>query len=245
MILLRSLVFHLFQLLTVIPFSLLCLLWAPLRLHWRYRLTIAWPRMVIAAARLLVGIHHEIRGAHNLPDEPAILLSKHQSTWETLFFPAYFPRELCYVFKRELLLVPFFGWGIGLLRMIHIDRRRSSDAFEQVVAQGAKQLAAGRSIIIFPEGTRTPAGSQGRYRSGGPRLAVRTGAPLVPIAVNSGELWPRKALILRPGLITVSIGPPIRPQGRSAESLSAEVEHWIEAEMRRLSPHLYAEAGRK
>jgi 1-acyl-sn-glycerol-3-phosphate acyltransferase len=149
------------------------------------------------------------------------------------------PRELCFVFKRELLFLPFFGWGIALLDMIHINRRRSADAFEQVVSQGMAKLAQGRWIIMFPEGTRTPAGSKGRYKSGGARLAVRTGSPVVPIAVNSGEYWPRKAFIKQPGLITVSIGPPIESDGLSPDALNARVEAWIETEMRRLSPHLY------
>jgi len=240
---LRSALFVLFQLLSVAPYALLCLLWSPLPLHWRYRLTVGWPRMVIWAARRLVGIGHRVIGAENLPDAPAILLSKHQSTWETLFFPTYMPRELCYVFKRELLFIPFFGWGIALLGMIHIDRRRGNDAFEQVVRQGTRKLAEGRWIIIFPEGTRTRAGAQGKYKTGGARLAVRTGVPVVPIAVNSGEFWPRRKFVLRPGVITVSIGPTIASEGKSAEQLSQEVEGWIESEMRRLSPHLYRDAA--
>lgn len=236
---LRSVLFVLFQVLTLVPYALLCLVWSPLPLRWRYRLTVGWPRLIIWGARTLVGIDYRVIGAHNLPDQPVVLLSKHQSTWETLFYPAYLPRELCYVFKRELLWVPFFGWGIGLLGMIHIDRRRGNDASEQVARQGARKLAEGRSIIIFPEGTRTRAGSKGRYKSGGARLAVRTGAVVIPIAVNSGEAWPRRKLVLRPGLITVSIGPAIGSAGKSAEQLIDEVEEWIESEMRRLSPHLY------
>jgi len=236
----RSTLFLAFQIVTVVPYALLCLVWAPLPLHWRYRLTVGWPRMVIWAAKVLLGIRHEVRGAHNLPDAPAILLSKHQSSWETLFYPTYMPRELCYVFKRELLYLPFFGWGIGLLDMVHIDRRRGNDAFDHVVRQGARKLAQGRWIIMFPEGTRTPVGSQGRYKSGGARLAIRTGVPVVPIAVNSGECWPRRAFLKRPGLITVSIGAPIASEGKTPDQLSAEVERWIEAEMRRLSPHAYS-----
>lgn len=239
----RSALFVLFQLVTVVPYALLCLLWSPLPRHWRYRLTVGWPRLVIWGARRLVGIRHRVIGAENLPDGPAILLSKHQSTWETLFFPTWMPRELCYVFKRELLYLPFFGWGIGLLDMIHIDRSRGNDAFEQVAHQGARKLAEDRWIIIFPEGTRTRAGSQGKYKTGGARLAVRTGAPVVPIAVNSGEFWPRRAFVLRPGTITVSIGPRIASAGKSAEQLNEQVEAWIESEMRRLSPHLYREAA--
>ncbi len=237
---LRAVIFLVFQFVTVVPMAIGCLLCAPLPLSLRYRFTIQWPRMVIWGARVILGIRHQVQGAHNLPDAPAIILSKHQSTWETLFYPTFMPRELCYVFKRELLYIPFFGWGIWLLEMIHIDRGRGADAFEQVVQQGRARLAEGRWLIMFPEGTRTGVGARGRYKSGGPRFAVRTGALVIPIAVNSGECWPRKAFLKHPGLITVSIGPPISPEGKTAEQLSREVEHWIEAEMRRMSPHAYA-----
>jgi len=236
---LRSALFLLFQVVTVVPYAIGCLLVAPLPRRLRYRYTVGWPKLVIRAARVLVGIRWQVTGASRLPDGPAILLAKHQSTWETLFLASWMPRELCYVFKRELLYLPFFGWGIALLDMIHIDRRRGADAFEQLVSQGTRKLAEGRWIIVFPEGTRTPAGSQGRYKTGGARLAVRTGAPVVPIAVNSGECWPRRAFVLRPGLITVSIGPTIPVEGRGADQVNAEAEGWIESEMRRLSPHLY------
>lgn len=239
---LRALLFAAFQVITVIPVAFGCLLCAPLPRPLRYRFTITWPAMVVWAARHLLGIRHQVIGAENLPDEPVILLSKHQSTWETLFYPTYMPHELCFVFKRELLFVPFFGWGIWLLDMIHINRRKGTDAFEQVVKQGAEKLAQGRWIIMFPEGTRTPVGSQGRYKSGGTRLAARTGATVVPIAVNSGNCWPRKALIKTAGLVTVSIGPPIRCAGRDPEELNTEVERWIETEMRRISPDRYPPA---
>ena len=242
MLLIRTLLFVLFQAVTVVPYGLLCLAIAPLPLHVRYRVTIGWPKMVLWAGRVLCGMRWEVRGWENLPDGPAILLSKHQSTWETFFYVSHMPRELCFVFKRELLWLPFFGWGIGLLKMIHIDRSQGRDAFESVVTQGLHKLAEGRWIIMFPEGTRTPAGSQGRYKSGGARLATRTGAPIVPIAVNSGECWPKKRFVKTPGLITVSIGPRIETEGRDADQVNADVERWIEGEMRRLSPHLYGPA---
>lgn len=236
----RAVAFLAFQIVTVVPMAFLCLAIAPLPRPVRYRITIAWPRWQVVAARLILGIRWQVEGRQHLPDGPAILLSKHQSAWETLFYPSYMPRELCFVFKRELLWLPFFGWGIALLDMIHINRRKGSDAFEHVVRQGADKLAQGRWIIMFPEGTRTPVGGQGRYKSGGARLAIRTGAPVVPIAVNSGECWPRKAFIKRPGTITVSIGPPIASGGLSAEALNQAVERWIETEMRRISPERYA-----
>ena len=238
---LRAGTFLVFQVVTVVPMAFVCLLIAPLPRPLRYRVTIAWPRWQIMAARWILGIRWQVVGAHNLPDGPAVLLSKHQSAWETLFYPSYMPRELCFVFKRELLWLPFFGWGIALLDMIHINRKRGSDAFEHVVSQGTTKLAQGRWIIMFPEGTRTPVGSQGRYKTGGARLAIRTGAPVVPIAVNSGECWPRKAFIKQPGMITVSIGPAIHTTGLTPDTVNAAVEQWIEAEMRRLSPDHYSD----
>jgi len=235
----RSALFLLFQFVTVVPFAFACLALSVAPLSMRYRFTMHWPRSVVWAARVLCGIRWEIRGWDNLPDGPAILLSKHQSTWETFFYPSFMPRELCFVFKRELLFLPFFGWGIALLDMIHIDRRRGRDAFESIVAQGIRKLAEGRWIILFPEGTRTPVGVSGRYKSGGCRLAVRTGAPVVPIAVNAGECWPKGRFVKTPGLVTVSIGPPIDSTGREPDDLNDEVQRWIESEMRRISPHAY------
>jgi 1-acyl-sn-glycerol-3-phosphate acyltransferase len=148
-------------------------------------------------------------------------------------------RQLTFVYKRELHWIPFFGWAMKSLHMINIDRRRGQDAFEQVVTQGGQHLREGWWIVIFPEGTRTPVGSTRRYKTGGVRLAVRTGTPVVPIAVNSGECWPRKAFIKTPGEITVVIGKPIAPAGKTVDELAALVESWIETEMRRLAPHRY------
>ena len=195
---LRSALYLVLQVLTVAPWSIICLLCAVFPLEIRYKVTMLWVRFCIWLADKLLGIRYQVKGKENLPDGPAVLLSNHQSTWETLFYPSFMPRELCYVFKRELLMLPFFGWGIGLLKMIHIDRNKGNDAFEQVVAQGHEKLAQGRWIIMFPEGTRIPVGKKGRYKSGGARLAVRTGAPVVPIAVNAGECWPKNAFIKTP-----------------------------------------------
>jgi 1-acyl-sn-glycerol-3-phosphate acyltransferase len=152
------------------------------------------------------------------------------------------PHPLAYVFKRELLYIPFFGWAIGSLDMVHIDRSRRSEAWRKVVQQGGEIMAKGSWMIMFPEGTRTARGSQGDYKSGASRLAVTTGTPLVPIAVTSARCWPRKSFLLRPGVIDVSIGAPISPVGRRPEELMKEVEAWIEGEMRRLDPEAYPSA---
>ena len=237
---LRSALYLAVQVITVIPYALVLMLFAVAPLHWRYWFAAGWPRFMIWCARWICGIRWQLKGTEHLPDGPAILLSKHQSTWETFFLLSYMPRELCYVFKRELLWLPFFGWGIGLLRMIHIDRTRGRDAFESVVTQGKRKLEEGRWIIMFPEGTRVPRGQSGKYKTGGTRLAIRTGAPVVPIAVDSARVWPKRPWIKQPGLVTVSIGPAIASTNHDPDSLMQEVEHWIEGEMRRLDPQAYS-----
>jgi 1-acyl-sn-glycerol-3-phosphate acyltransferase len=236
---LRSALYLLFLTVTVIPYAFACMLWAPLPLHWRFRLTAGWPRLAIWGAKAIVGIRWRIKGIENLPDGPAILLSKHQSAWETLFLPAHMPRDVCFVYKKELHRVPFFGWGLALLRMIPIDRSKGRDAFEQIVRLGRERLDQGRWPVLFPEGTRIAPGKVGRYKLGGAMLAVRTGAGVIPIAHNAGECWPRNAFIKKPGLITLSIGPMIESQGLSAETLNAKVRDWIESEMRQLNPERY------
>lgn len=239
MLFLRSCAYALFLIVTVIPYAFACLLWLPMPLHWRFKLTMGWPRLAIWGARVICGIRWKIEGWENLPDGQAIVLSKHQSAWETLFLPAYLPREVCFVYKRELHRVPFFGWGLAMLNMIPIDRSKGRDAFDQVVKIGQKRLDEGRWPILFPEGTRIAPGKSGRFKMGGALLATRTGAPVVPIAHNAGECWARNAFIKRPGLITVSIGQPIASTGLTPEELNERVQSWIENEMHRLNPERY------
>ena len=240
---LRSLVHMLWMLVTVIPWGIIMLvasLWRRgVPLYW---MAARWLNCAIGGARLILGIEHRITGWDNLPlgaKSPAILLVKHQSTYETFLMPVIMPHPLAYVFKKELLYVPFFGWAMGRLDMIHIDRRQRAQAFNKVVSQGQALLAQGIWIIMFPEGTRIARGQQGQYKSGGTRLAIATGAPVIPIAVTSAKCWPRKAFIKRPGVVDVSIGKPIPSEGRDADELMREVEAWIEAEMRRLDPDAY------
>ena len=237
---LRSALYLLLLTVVVIPWSFVVLAAYVTPLATRYRLCAMWTRFAILSARWVCGITWRVEGWNNLPAAPSILLPKHQSSWETFWLPSFLPHKLTFVYKRELHLVPFFGWAMASLHMINIDRSRGQDAFEQVVTQGAEHLRDGWWIVIFPEGTRTAPGSTRRYKTGGARLAVRTGAPVVPIAVNSGEVWPRRAFLKVPGEVTISIGPPISPEGRTAEQVNALVESWIETQMRRLAPHRYS-----
>lgn len=236
---LRSTLFALLVAIATIVWAFACFAFAPLPYRSRYYWTARWNWFVIAAAKTICGIRYQIKGAENLPDSPTILLSKHQSAWETLAYMILMPRPLVYVFKKELTRIPFFGWGISLLRMIPIDRSKGADAFQQVVAQGKQRLANGQWIVLFPEGTRIPVGKKGRYKSGGARLAIQTQTPVTPIAVNSGACWPKNAFVKRPGVITISVGPPIAPDNLSAQELMQKVENWIEAEMRVISPDAY------
>ena len=240
MLFLRSLLFTLMMVVATVIWSGVCILAAPLPYNKRYFVTSRWNVFVIWAARVVCGIEYEVKGRENLPDSPVILLSKHQSAWETIFLLANMPRPLVFVFKKEILYIPFFGWGIALLRMIPIDRKQGKNAFKSVVAHGKRRLKDGQWIIMFPEGTRIPVGQQGKYKSGGTRLAVETETPVVPIALNSGECWPKNSFIKKPGKITVSIGKPISSEGQTPDGLMEQVEQWIESEMRVISPHAYS-----
>lgn len=236
---LRSLLFMFLMVVATLIWAPLCFLCAPLPYNKRYFWTSRWNMFVIWAAKVVCGIRYQVKGYENLPDAPVILLSKHQSAWETIFYLYFMPRPLVYVFKKELIYIPFFGWALGLLRMIPINRSKGRDAFAQVVAHGRKRLAGGQWIIMFPEGTRIPVGEKGKYKGGGTRLAIETNTPVVPIAMNSGECWPKNSFIKKPGMITVSIGKPISPEGLNATELMQQVENWIESEMRVISPHVY------
>jgi 1-acyl-sn-glycerol-3-phosphate acyltransferase len=240
----RSLIHFLWMGITVVPYTLAIMLGSLFGMRGRplYRIARAWLSLCISSARVLLGVRANVIGMENLPkgeNAGAVLLVKHQSTYETFLMPAIMPHPLAYVFKKELLHVPFFGWSIGRLDMIHIDRDQRTQAFHKVVQQGKDLLAKGVWIIMFPEGTRIERGQKGTYKTGGTRLAIDTGAPVIPIAVTSAKVWPRKAFIKRPGVVDVSIGKPISSVGRKPDELMREVEAWIEAEMRRLDPDAY------
>lgn len=241
--LIRSILHMGWMLITVIPWSFIVLL-ASLRLRGKRLWWIAsrWMAWATGGARVITGIQARVTGMENLPQgetSPAILLMKHQSTYETFLMPAIMPHPLAFVFKKELLYIPFFGWAMGRLDMIHIDRSQSTRAFNKVVAQGKVLLAQGIWIIMFPEGTRIARGKKGVYKAGGARLAIETGAPVIPIAITSAKCWPRKAFIKTPGVVDISIGQPIASVGREPAELMREVEAWIEAEMHRLDPEAY------
>lgn len=242
--LLRSLFYMLVLVITVIPYTLAVLLtrlfgggpqgsYVPAR---------AWLALAADVARPLLGIRRRVTGLEHLPTDPAqgvVLLVKHQSAYETFMMPAILPRRVAYVFKKELLYIPFFGWSMACMDMIHIDRGHPTRAFVRVIKQGKRLLGQGVWVVMFPEGTRTPRGHVGKYMVSGARLAIEAGVPVVPVAVTSGRVWPKSGFVKRPGLVEVSIGVPIASTGRKADELMHEVQTWIEAEMRRLDPEAY------
>ena len=244
MALIRSIFYMLVLVITVIPYTLAVLLarlfgggpagsYVPAR---------AWLALAANVARPLLGIRRHVTGLENLPTDPAqgvVLLVKHQSAYETFMMPAILPRRVAYVFKRELLHVPFFGWSMACMDMIHIDRGHPTRAFVRVIKQGKRLLSEGIWVVMFPEGTRTPRGQAGKYMVSGARLAIAAGVPVVPVAVTSGRVWPKSGFIKRPGVVEVSIGQPMESTGRKADELMHEVQAWIEAEMRRLDPEAY------
>ncbi len=233
MLFLRSLLFLLTKALFTIPFSLLILLAAPVPALPRYRFITLWGRVVIWLARWTVGIRFRVEGLENLPQEPAVILAKHQSAWETIAFQQIFP-PLSFVLKKSLLRIPFFGWGLALFSPIAIDRGAGREALRQLEAQGRERIRSGFWVLVFPEGTRMAVGEKGDYQVGGAYLAVKAGVPVVPVAHNAGHCWPKNAFIKRPGEITVLIGPAIATQGRKPVQVLAETEAWIEAAMQRL-----------
>lgn len=199
----------------------------------RYRILSRWGHVVIWMARVVVGIRFQVEGLENLPKDPCVILSKHQSAWETIAFQQIFP-PLSFVLKKNLLHIPFFGWGLALFSPIAIDRAAGREAMKQIEVQGKERLKTGFCVLVFPEGTRVTPGEKGNYQVGGPWLAVKAGVPVLPVAHNAGRFWPKHAFIKKPGLITVVIGPPIPTAGRKATQVLAETEAWIEDTMSRL-----------
>jgi 1-acyl-sn-glycerol-3-phosphate acyltransferase len=234
---LRSVAFLLFQI-VVTPFYavfMVATFWLP-RVP-RYKIAVHWCKVNLMAVRALCGIRWQVNGLENIPADtmahPHIVMSKHSSTWETLALNLFFP-PLAFVAKKELLSIPFFGWGFRLASPITIDRKAGTDAMDQIVAQGRERFAQGFWIVIYPEGTRIRAGTRAKYKTGGARLAVNMNVPVIPVAHNAGYVWPKGMWGKRPGLITMTIGPPISPVGKDVVTFSQEIENWIEGEVARL-----------
>jgi 1-acyl-sn-glycerol-3-phosphate acyltransferase len=200
----------------------------------RYRLAALWCRVLVAVMRGMFGIGCSIEGLEHLPTEPSIILCRHESTWETLAFLALFPRRISFVFKQDLLRIPFFGWVLKGLDMVSLDRGSPRQAHVAVTREAAERLAKGDMVVIFPEGTRVPHGAPVKLTSGGVRLACATGAMIVPVVHNAGRVWPTKGWPTGAGHIRVVVGPTLSPAERSPQELSHAVHDWMQAELQKL-----------
>ncbi len=234
MLYLRALVFYLGITLATLIIVGCSPLFLPLPYPWRYFYFTRWGRFAIWWLRLTCKLDFRVEGRENIPQGTAIILAKHQSAWETIVMQQIFPAQT-WVLKRELFWVPFFGWGLAMMRPVAIDRSGGKKALKQVIKQGTDRLKNGLWMVIFPEGTRTAPGQRVRYAIGGAMLAEKSGYPVVPVCHNAGEFWPKKGFIKLPGTITLVIGKPIDPHGNRASEINTQVEEWIESTYQRIT----------
>jgi 1-acyl-sn-glycerol-3-phosphate acyltransferase len=227
---LRSILFYIGIILAMLVYAPLALLLLPLPYRQRYRILTGWGRFTIWWLKQTCQLTYQVQGLENLPTKPAIILSKHQSAWETIVYQQIFPRQVWLV-KRELLWLPLFGWTLASLKTIAIERKNLRQAMQKIIEQGKQRLAEGLWVVIFPEGTRVQPGEKKRYGIGGALLAEKSGAPVVPVAHNSGEFWLPQGFIKRPGTIQVVIGPVIDSAEKTYQEINALAEKWIEETM--------------
>jgi 1-acyl-sn-glycerol-3-phosphate acyltransferase len=233
MLLLRSLVFVFLHAVTAIVFSLLGVLLWPLPFKWRYMAVSRWAVLNLWLLEKICGVRYEVEGLENISDQASVILCKHQSSWETLALQSVFPPQV-WVLKRELLWIPFFGWGLASLKPIAIDRTAGRQALNQIIEQGKKRLSAGYWVVVFPEGTRMPSGKMGRFGVGGAKLAVEAGVPVIPVAHDAGKAWPRHGFIKYPSVIKLVIGPAINSQHKTPVELNQLAHQWMAGQMQAL-----------
>lgn len=209
------------------------LLLRPFSYSVRFAFVSLWARVNLLALRWFCGLRYQVEGRERIPVDKGVVFCKHQSTWETLALQEVLDDQ-AWVLKRELLRVPFFGWGLRALEPIAIDRQAGRKAVDQVVQEGKDRLAKGRWVIVFPEGTRLPVGQRKKFGVGGAILAKKAGAEILPIAHNAGSFWPRHGFIKKPGTIRMVIGSPIATRGKGLKQINDEAQSWIDAQTERL-----------
>ena len=227
---LGSVLFTLYLFLSVPVYVIVALATWPFPHRVTYAVGRHWTKSVLFFLKVLCGLDYTVEGRENIPDENTVVLLKHSSAFEAIAQVRIFPKQT-WVIKRELLWAPFLGWALPLFKPIAIDRKAGRDAVEQVLQQGRQRLAEGFWVMIFPEGTRVAAGETGRYGLSGALLATAAARPVIPVAHNAGEFWPRRGWLKKPGTIRMVIGPPIATAGREARDITTDVRDWIEAKV--------------
>ncbi|OGT63107.1 MAG: hypothetical protein A3E85_03970 [Gammaproteobacteria bacterium RIFCSPHIGHO2_12_FULL_45_12] len=230
----RSVIFTLLAVCLVVLYSFVCLGALPFPLKYRHGIIRSFLFLHLCLLKNICLIDYDVSGLENIPtDRNGIILSKHQSTWETFFLPLIF-HDPAVILKRELLWVPFFGWGLAVSDPISINRKAKSGALQQIITKGTDCLKKGRWVLVFPEGTRIPYGQVAKYKLGGARLAAATGYPVIPVSHNAGRYWPKRGFIKQPGTVRIVIGPLMETKGLSAEKIMTAASEWIESTARRL-----------
>jgi len=208
----------------------------------RYRIGFWWCYWAILGLRWICGVQWRVQGLENMPADPhakIVVLCKHQSAWETFAMGVLLHKNLVFVFKKELLKIPLFGWALGSVDMVHIDRSAKTQAMQVMSDATQRMMKAGRWVIMFPEGTRVPRGQSIPYKTGGVRTAIAAGADILPVAVSSGKCWSKNSFTKRAGVIDVVVGPVIKSEGKEPHDLTREVQTWIEGQMRIIDAPAY------
>lgn len=233
--LIGSIIWWIFFTLTTVIVAPFVILFSFISFSAAYQTALLWSRFNIYSLSWFCGLHFKVEGKENIPesDRGYVMMSKHQSTWETLALSFTLPPHV-WVFKKELQYIPLFGWALWSVKPIAIDRSGGQTTLDQVLLHGKNRLDKGICIMIFPEGTRVPAGTKKRYKQGGSALAVHAKTPVLPVAHNAGHFWPRGQFIKNAGIITIRIGELISSEGKTADTLNNEVEAWIEAQQEEL-----------
>ena len=230
MLILRSLLFYIGQIISTILIAPIGIIAFPLDFKKRYYLITRWAVFNLWWLKICCNVTYEIKGKDNIPGKPCIVMSKHQSAFETLALQQIFIPQV-WILKKELLQIPIYGWGLASMQPIAINRDSTIKSFRQIADQGCDRLKKGYWVVIFPEGTRVAPNKKKKYLPGGGMLAEKSGAQVVPVAHNAGRLWSRNSMIKKPGLITIKIGPVIESENKSAKEITDEVENWIEKEV--------------
>ena len=230
MLILRSLLFYIGQIISTILIAPIGIIAFPLDFKKRYYLITRWAVFNLWWLKICCNVTYEIKGKDSIPGKPCIVMSKHQSAFETLALQQIFIPQV-WILKKELLQIPIYGWGLASMQPIAINRDSTIKSFRQIADQGCERLQKGYWVIIFPEGTRVAPNKKKKYLPGGGMLAEKSGAQVVPVAHNAGRLWPRNSMIKKPGLITIKIGPVIESENKNAKEITNEVENWIEKEV--------------
>ncbi|CAC9435123.1 Acyl-CoA:1-acyl-sn-glycerol-3-phosphate acyltransferase [bacterium endosymbiont of Bathymodiolus sp. 5 South] len=233
MLFLRSLLYFLGSTIVLVLLTtiVLMLFFTPVKV--RYAILVNWSKFCIWWLRMTLNIKLEVMGKENIPTTPCVIISNHQSTWETIGLQQVFPHQT-WVLKRELLLIPVFGWALAMLKPIIINRGEKFKALKKVIKQGADRINEKIFVVVFPEGTRQPYGKLGEYQKGGISIAKKTGCDISPVYHNAGRVWPKGSFIKYPNTITVVIGKPISVAGKSATVLIKEIRDWTESQASRI-----------